>query len=400
MKSVFTSADFMADPFSEADLLRAEAPLVQTRLPIIGKVWITTNQAALSAVLKDPENFSLRKGDGKVTGVQWWMPKTISLLSNNMLTMDEPDHSRLRGLVDRVFRRDFIMGLEPKIQSLADQMVNGLFEGRDSTDLIKNFARKFPLAVISELLGIREEDREIFSKWAESLTTIDGVFSFLLAIRQINKMRKFVALEIERQRISPENGLIGQLVDMQEKGEKISDDELIAMVFLLLVAGHETTTHVISGGVFELLRNDQQKQWLLEDESRMPLAVEEILRYVSAVQFTKPRNVRHDVEIGGVSLKNGDVVMAMIVGANGDPDEIEQPHKLDLSRKPNRHVSFGAGPHFCLGHQLARLEIACAFRALFRQYPNLAFATPPQTVRWKSRLGLRVIKELLVKPSL
>ena len=397
MSNLFTSKEFMAEPFAKADTLRSQAALVQLRLPIIGKVWVTTTQDAFSIVLKDSENFSLRKSDGKVAGVQWWMPKTILLLANNMLTMDEPDHSRLRGLVDKAFRRDFIMGLEPRIQQLADDMARDLFAGSNEADLIKGFARKFPLAVICELLGIRPEDRQQFSIWAESMTTIDGFFSFFKAIRPLGKMRKFVAGEIERQRVSPENGLIGQLVAMQKEGEPISDDEMIAMVFLLLIAGHETTTHVISGGVFELLRNEEQKSWLLESDEHIPLAVEEILRFVSAVQFTKPRNVRNDIEVEGVRLQKGDVVMAMIVAANGDPKAIDNPHVFDLSRKPNRHVSFGAGPHFCLGHQLARLEIACALRAIFDQYPDLQLVATPDEIKWRSRIGMRVIKELRVR---
>lgn len=387
----------MADPFAGADLLRNQAALVEVKLPIIGRVWVTTTQAAFGAVLKDTETFALRKGDGRVTGLQWWMPKAIKLLSNNMLTMDDPDHARLRELVDKAFRRDFILGLESRIQAIADEMVVRLLDEQETTDLVHGFARKLPLVVICELLGIRESDRAVFAGWAESLTGIDGFISFFRAMGPIRKMRKFVSGEIERQRHEPEDGLIGQLVEMQSKGAPISDDELIAMVFLLLIAGHETTTHVISGGVFELLRNKKQREWLLKDENRYALAVEEVLRYVSAVQFTKPRNVRKDVEIEGVRLKKGDVVMAMIVASNGDPEVIEHPHEFDLNRKPNRHVSFGAGPHFCLGHQLARLEIACALKALFSRYPNLALAIDENKVEWKSRIGLRIIDKLPVR---
>lgn len=399
MNNSFTDPEFMSDPFKGADQLRDQAALVQVKLPVIGKVWVTTTQAALGIVLKDTETFSLRKHDGRVTGVQWWMPKAITLLANNMLTMDDPDHARLRGLVDKAFRRDFIMGLEPRIQTIADNMATRLFDERDTADLVHGFARKFPLAVICELLGIREKDRAVFANWAESLTSIDGMISFLRAVGPIRKMRLFVSKEIERQRSAPENGLIGQLVEMQSEGAEISDDELIAMVFLLLIAGHETTTHVISGGVLELLRSRQQKEWLLGDASHIPLAVEEILRFVSAVQFAKPRNVRSDVEIEGVKLKKGDVVMAMIVAANGDPSVIHNPHEFDLSRKPNRHVSFGAGPHFCLGHQLARLEIACALKALFSKHPNLGLAVDESKVKWKSRIGIRIVEALPVKSS-
>lgn len=387
----------MSNPFAEADRLRGEGALVQVRLPIIGRVWITTTQAALGAVLKDTKTFTLRKSDGSVTGVQWWMPKTIRLLANNMLTMDEPDHGRLRHLVDRVFRRGFVMDLEDAIQQRADELAVGLFEENDEADLVKKFARQLPLAVICEMLGLGEADRDRFSEWAGRLTSINGMLGFLGAVRPLGKMTRYLEREIERQRVTPGNGLIGELVTMQQNGEDISNDELVAMIFLLLIAGHETTTHVISGGVFELLRNREQRQWLLDDESRIPMAVEELLRVVSAVQFSKPRNVRRDITVEGVALTKGDLVMAMIVAANSDQEAIECPHRFDLSRKPNRHVSFGAGPHFCLGHQLARLEIACALKALFRRYPEMALAVSEDEIQWKSRVGLRALEALPVK---
>ncbi len=248
----------MADPFETADELRAKAPLVRTRLPIMGKVWVTTTQAAFGAVLKDPSLFAIRKADGGVTGVQWWMPKTISLLANNMLTMDEPDHTRLRKLVDTAFSRSFILGLEPRIQATADRIAGQLFAGDIRADLVSGFARKLPLEVISELLGIRDQDRNMFARWAESLLRIEGIVGFLKALLPIRKMRFFIAGEIERQRTDPGEGLIGQLTAMQKAGEPITDDELIAMVFLLLLAGYETTTHVLSGGIFELLRHEEQ----------------------------------------------------------------------------------------------------------------------------------------------
>jgi len=182
-----------------------------------------------------------------------------------------------------------------------------------------------------------------------------------------------------------------------EFGADISDDEMVAMVFLLLLAGHETTTHVISGGIFSLLQNPEQREIMLQNENALHLGVEELLRYVSAVQFTKPRNVRQDIVVEGVQLKKGDIVMPMIVAANGDPDVIECPHALNVDRKPNKHLSFGAGPHFCLGHQLARIEIACAVKAIFEHYPNLQLAVPIENIKWRSRVGMRIIDTLPVK---
>jgi cytochrome P450 len=185
-------------------------------------------------------------------------------------------------------------------------------------------------------------------------------------------------------------------VRVEKEGARLSRDEMVAMVFLLLFAGHETTTHLISGSVFELLRNRGLRDWLAEDWNRANLAVEEFLRFVSPVQFSKPRVVRRDTELCGVPLRRGDKIMAMLVAANLDPAANERPETLDLERRPNRHVAFGTGIHFCLGHQLARIEGRCALEALFKRWPNLALAVEPSQIRWRRQPGLRAIETLPV----
>jgi cytochrome P450 len=168
------------------------------------------------------------------------------------------------------------------------------------------------------------------------------------------------------------------------------------MVFLLLGAGSETTMHLISGSVFELLKDPARRDWLASDWSRAGLAIEEFLRFVSPVQFSKPRYVRRDVDLEGVKLKKGDRVMAMIVAANLDAAANERPERLDLERRPNRHLAFGTGIHFCLGHQLARIEGICALQALFTRWPQLKLAVEPSQIHWRRRPGIRMIAELPV----
>jgi cytochrome P450 len=180
------------------------------------------------------------------------------------------------------------------------------------------------------------------------------------------------------------------------EGGRISANEMVSMVFLLLGAGSETTTHLISGSVYELLKNPALRDWLEEDWSRAGLAIEEFLRFVSPVQFSKPRFVREDTEIDGVRLRKGDRIMAMVAAANMDPQANEHPERLDLQRRPNRHISFGTGIHFCLGHQLARIEGMCALQALYTRWPKLRLAVASDQIRWRKRPGLRSIKELPV----
>jgi cytochrome P450 PksS len=183
---------------------------------------------------------------------------------------------------------------------------------------------------------------------------------------------------------------------VEKEGGRISSGEMVAMVFLLLGAGSETTTHLISGSVYELVKNPQLRDWLAEDWSRANLAIEEFLRFISPVQFTKPRFVQRDVDLDGVRVNRGDKIMAMLAAANMDPEANEHPGRLDLERAPNHHLAFGTGIHFCLGHQLARIEGKCALRALFDRWPNLALAVPASEIRWRERPGLRAIAKLPV----
>ncbi len=179
----------------------------------------------------------------------------------------------------------------------------------------------------------------------------------------------------------------------------ISRDEIVAMMFLLLFAGHETTTHLISGSVHELLKNPDLRDWLEQDWSRLDLAVEEFLRFLTPVQFTKPRYVRRDIELDGVRLRRGDKVMAMLAAANMDPLANADPERLDLQRRPNRHIAFGTGIHFCLGHQLARIEAKCALKSLFQRWPGLRLAVDESAIRWRRRPGLNALERLPVQPG-
>jgi cytochrome P450 PksS len=209
-------------------------------------------------------------------------------------------------------------------------------------------------------------------------------------------MRRYLEGKLDAAREEGGEGLIAELVRVEKEGGKISRDEMVAMLFLLLFAGHETTTHLISGSVYELLKDPGLRDWLGEDWKRANLAVEEFLRFISPVQFTKPRFVRKDIELGGVRLRQGEKIMPMLAAANLDPQANANPEQLDLKRKPNRHIAFGTGVHFCLGHQLARIEGASALKALFRRWPKLKLAVDDSEIKWRSRPGLKAIERLPV----
>jgi cytochrome P450 PksS len=324
------------------------------------------------------------------------MPKLVQTLASNMLTTDEPDHTRLRSIVDEAFRRRAILGMEPRIRAIADELAGELFGQGSPADLVPRFAQILPLSVICELLGLPAADRPMFIGWANSMGRVGSVIGFLRVLPAFSKMRRYMSERLSAVREQGGEGLIAELVKVEKEGGRISHDELLSMLFLLLNAGSITTTHLIAGSVFELLKDPARRDWLAADWSRVGMAVEEFLRFVSPVQFSKPRYVRADVDLEGVRLKQGDKIMAMIVAANLDPQANAGPDRLDLERRPNRHLAFGTGIHFCLGHQLARIEAANALQALFTRWPNLKLAADPSEIRWNRRPGLRSIEKLPV----
>ena len=398
----FTSQEFFRDPTAGVERLRALGSVVKTRFPIVGKVWVTTTYDLTARVLKDSDTFTLRKEGGGLAELRWWIPARLGALANNMLTMDEPDHTRLRGIVDEAFRRRAVLDMEPRIRVLAGELAGKLFANGSPADIVERYARTLPLSVICELLGLPLADRPKFIAWANTvarlanLARLANVIDFLRMISGLSRMKGYLQERLQHGRAHGGEGLIAELVRVEMEGGRISANEMVPMVFLLLGAGSETTTHLISGSVYELLKNPTLRDWLVEDWSRAGLAVEEFLRFVSPVQFSKPRFVRKDIELDGVRVKKGERIMAMLAAANMDPQANERPEQLDLQRQPNRHISFGTGIHFCLGHQLARIEGMCALQALFTRWPQLQLAVHPSQIRWRKRPGLRAIENLPV----
>jgi cytochrome P450 len=396
LRTDFTSQEYYRNPVTAIERLRAYGPVVEVKFPIIGKVWITTTQELAGRVLKDGETFTLRKDGGAVAGLRWWMPGLIRAVADNMLTMDEPDHTRLRGIVDEAFRRQTILDMQPRILALADELASQLFAEGSPADLVERYARKLPLCVICELLGLPQADRPKFMAWTNSLLRVTGAIGFLGLIPALAAMKRYIGECLETTREQGGEGLIAELVRVEKEGGCISAREMEAMVLLLLGAGTETTTHLISGSVYELARNPGLRAWLAKDWSRANLAIEEFLRFLSPAQFSKPRFVRKDVDLGSVRVRRGEKIMAMLAAANMDPDANEHPELLDLERHPNRHLAFGTGIHFCLGHQLARIEGRCALQALFGRWPKLEMGVADLQVRWLERPGLRAIASLPV----
>src|ERR1700751_4066150 len=220
---VFASQDFFRDPAAGLKRLQAAGPVVEANFPIVGRVWMTTTQEAASRVLKDGRVFTLRKDDGTVAGLRWWMPRIFRVFANNMLNMDEPDHARLRSLVDEAFRRRAVLDMEPRIWAIADELAHDLFARGSPADLVTRYARMLPLSVICELLGLPLEDRPKFMAWASGLSRFTGTIAFLSMIPNILSMKRYIERYLIEQGAGRE-GLIGELLRVEDRNGKLSHD--------------------------------------------------------------------------------------------------------------------------------------------------------------------------------
>ncbi|MDD9909494.1 MAG: cytochrome P450 [Ahrensia sp.] len=401
LKTKLTGQTFCRDPWSTYARLREAGPIVPLKLPIIGRIWITTTYEATERVLKDNGGFVLegsnagRKG---IAGFQWWMPRSLRRLADNMLAKDDPDHKRLRKLVDRAFARHNIQAMRPSIEARCARLLDAL--PRDQpVDLVEAYARRLPMQVICDLLGLPEGDTAKFAEWGRSITAVKRPLDFFRFLPALKKLTSYIETRIEVARAGDErnapHGLIQRLVEAEADGERLSQNELVSMIFLLLVAGFETTTNLISGAVLDLEHNADQKAWLLADcDARIERGVEELARHVSSIQGTKPRFAARDCTLLDQPLRRGDLIMALPGAANADPAVFEAPERLRLDRFPNPHMVFSTGSHFCLGQQLARVETQAALQQLYGRFPDLQLCD--ETPDYARRIGHRALNSLRV----
>ena len=393
------SPGFHANPFPTLDRMRAEGPVVPIKLPIVGRTWLAVTHDACATLLKDHETFArdpANAGSKTQARILRFLPGTISLLALNMLGHDDPEHRRLRGLVDQAFQRRTIEAMKPMITGVADRLL-GKLEGRAEVDLMSDFCRDLPLSVICAMLGLPERDHDRFKNWLGGLKdtanigavirAVPGVIRVVRYLRRVSRPGGGVLLD----------GLITALRDAETEGQTLGEDELVSMIFLLFGAGQETTTHLISGGLFALLTHEDQLQRLRSEPSVMSTCIEECLRYVSPVQMTKPRFATRDVVWQGREFRRGDMLAGILAAANCDPAKFDHPHSFDITRHPNPHLSFGTGVHFCLGFQLARAEAAIAFERILARFPNLRLAAAEGEIEWRKRLGIRALARLPVR---
>ncbi len=312
-----------------------------------------------------------------------------------MLNLDPPDHTRLRGLV-KAFSPKLIDQMHGRIEMLTNDLLDAV-QGRGRMDLIRDYALPLPATIIAEMLGVPVEDRHVFHRGTNAIiSAASSSWAMLKAVPSAWSLIRYIRKIVRMRGADPHDDLVSALARAEEAGDTLSEDELLAMVFLLLAAGHETTVNLIGNGTLALLEHPDQMDKLRNDPALIKPAVEELLRYTSPVEMATERYAREDVTMAGVTIPRGEMVFAVIASANRDERQFADPDTLDVTREPNKHLAFGLGPHFCLGAPLARLEGKIAINTLLRRIPDMRLTAAPDAPRWRRGLLLRGLESLPV----
>lgn len=387
---------FKADPFPTYARLREEAPIHRTTLPDGRGLWLVTRYDDVLAALKD-ERFVKNWRTALTPEQRAAHPMQESPFGAEMLSLDGPDHARLRALVHKAFTVPFVERLRGRIQQIADRLIDAV-EARGHMDLMEDYAFPLPILVIAEMLGAPDADRERIREWSSAMVSIGNKTKE--QIRELRaKMEAFVGYVralCEARRSAPGDDLISGLVQAEEQGERLSPPELVAMVALLLVAGHETTVNLLGNGMLALFEFPEQRAKLQQDPSLVRAAVEEMLRYNGPLETATSRFAREDLEFCGAHIPRGELVVVSLTSANRDRLRFEAPDQFDIMRENNRHLAFGYGAHYCVGAPLARMEGQIGIATLLRRLPDLRLAVPLREIQWRPGLLMRSAREIPV----
>lgn len=394
-----TSPKFKANPFPFYAQLRAEAPVYPVTVPIPTKqrAWLITRYDDVLDVLKDarfakspynamsPEQLKKRP----------WVPSMFKPLEQNMLDLDSPDHTRLRALVHKAFTQRLIEQMRDQIQVLTNELLDAA-EPKGGMDLIADFALPLPLTMIGRILGVPAEDNHKFHRWTKTLVSAETNKYYFVVIPILIRFMGYLKKLIKERRAYPKDDLVTALVQAKDGSDQLSEDEVLAMIFLLLVAGHETTVNLIGSGSLALLEHPHQLEKLRSEPAVIKPAIEELLRFVCPVEMATERYAREDITIAGTTIPRGELVLAVIGSANRDANHFDNPDSLDVTRENNKHLAFGQGVHYCLGAPLARLEGQIAISTLAQRMPNLRLSIATDQLRWRGGIILRGLEALPV----
>ncbi|QRY53397.1 cytochrome P450 [Mycolicibacterium septicum] len=382
------------DPTPELAEIR-EADGVRTVISALGNpVHLITRHEDVKAVLSDHERFSNSRPPGfTLPGAPEMSEEELaSARAGNLLGLDPPEHQRLRRMLTAEFTIRRMKRLEPRIVEIVDARLEAMTAAGPPSDLVADFALPIPSLVICELLGVPYEDRDDFQHRSTLQLDLSLPIAERLALQR--QSREYMRGLVGRARRDPGEDILGMLV--RDHGDELSDDELVGIAGLLLLAGHETTSNMLGLGVLALLRHPEQLAAVRDDPDAVGPAVEELLRWLSIVQNAIPRFTTTDVEVAGVRISAGELVFASLPAGNRDPEFVDSPDVLDIRRGAPGHLAFGHGVHHCLGAPLARMEMRIAIPALLRRFPTLALAEPFDAVQYRSFHFIYGLKSLAV----
>jgi hypothetical protein len=381
--------EFWTDPYPIYDALREGEPVRRVASPD-GPVWMLFRHADVRAALADPR---LSK-DWRHTLPADQREGQPGAPIPMMILLDPPEHTRLRKLVSRAFTARRMEDLRPRVAEIAERLLDEL--PADRVDLMAQYAFPLPVFVICELLGVPAEDRDRFAAWSNAMVDQSTPEETNTAMTQLYG---YLAELVERRRAEPDGALISGLIEVADEGDRLSQDELVAMAMLLLVAGHETTVNLIGNAVLALLTHPDQRALLRERPDLLAGAVEEVLRWDSPVHSTPARFAAEDVEYSGVTIPAGSVVLLSLASANRDDERFDDAERLRIDRDATGHTAFGHGLHHCLGAQLARIEGQEAVGALLRRFPDLALDAPVEELLHRRSTLVRGLRALPVRPG-
>ncbi len=399
--SVALTPEFRDDPYQFFHLLREHEPVHHTPFG----VYLLTRHADAATIVRDPRLSNNQEHSDLFRAFAEANPPSdddamSQMNSVVMLFMDPPDHTRLRGLVSKAFTPKMVERLRARVREIVDERLDAVEAGGDGRmDVVTELAYPLPVVIICELLGVPAEDHATFQSWSSELAASIDPDPLITPDQQVrieaagNAFLEYFTDLIERRRRSLRDDLLSALIEAEEGGERLTEEELLGTALFLLIAGHETTVNLIGNGTLALLRHRDQLERLRDDPDLDRQAVEELLRFDSPVQLTQ-RITLDDYDVGDVTIPKGQNLIPLLGAANRDPAEFDEPDRLDLGRaNANRHLAFGGGHHFCLGASLARLEGAVAIGALVRRFPTIELAGEP--VR-KTTFTLRGLEHLPV----
>lgn len=387
-RPAFFTKEFTHNPYPVYEKLRKDEPVFRVMFPHGEFGWIITRYEDAVQILKDPR-FSKDV-------VRRYGAENQSIFSNNMLFSDPPDHKRLRGLVQKAFTPKLVANMRSHIQDIADDLLDNL-PSQEKMNLIDDFAFPLPIIVISEILGVPAQDRDQFRIWSNTVIDASTAESAELFEQHSKEFTDYLTAWFAKVRQDPGTDLISQLVIAEESGQQLTEQELLGVVSLLIIAGHETTVNLIGNGILALLEHPEQRELLINQPELIHNAIEEMLRYNGPVEFSTSRWALEDIEFRGEHIAQGELVIVALDSANRDEQQFKDADIFDITREKSSHLAFGKGIHLCLGAPLARLEGEIAVSTLLNRFPNIQLQADVNELEWRPGMIVRGVKEIPVQ---